>query len=41
MLDGKARSLPLSGALERLEKNIIIGWKGLPGTNTLVYCKHP
>ncbi len=33
MFASKARSLPLSWALE----SALIGWKGLPGTNTLAY----
>jgi len=43
MFVGKARRLPQSGAPERrftqlgsgLPVNIRLGWKGLPGTNTL------
>jgi hypothetical protein len=46
---GEARSLPYSGAPEKrftqvalaLPANIRLGWKGLPGTNTLAYYKTP
>jgi hypothetical protein len=46
MFVGEARSLPKSGASERALHsgrprpyiaNIRLGWKGLPGTNTLAY----
>ncbi len=47
MFVGEARNLPYSGALGRcltqapsLTANIRLGWKGLPGTNTLAYYKN-
>ncbi len=41
VLAGKAsdvsfKVLPLLGWLLAVPKNIILGWKGLPGTNTLL-----
>ncbi len=49
MFAGKVRTYPsehLSGALLEgrplaLPKNIILGWKSLPGTNTLAYYENP
>jgi hypothetical protein len=35
MFVGKARSVPKSGQLQALPANIILVWKGLPGTKTL------
>jgi hypothetical protein len=41
MFAGKDRSLPLSGAHESaLTENIRLGWKSLPGANTLAYYKN-
>ncbi len=41
---GKDRSVPECGAPERyftrLLTNIRLGWKGLPGTNTIAYYKY-
>jgi len=33
-------SAPLQGMLLALPTNIRLGWKGLPGTNTVAYYKH-
>jgi hypothetical protein len=30
---------PINGRLQALFTNIILGWKGLPGTNSLAYLK--
>jgi hypothetical protein len=44
MFVGKARNLTESGAPERLSLALLannrLGWKGLPGTNTLAYYGH-
>jgi hypothetical protein len=43
MFVGKARSLPQSGALKGASLTLLpyphirLGWKGLPGTNTVAY----
>jgi len=44
MFAGKTRSLPLKDAPIRLalafHANMRLGWKYLPGTNTLAYWEH-
>ncbi len=41
MFVGKARGLPEWSTFLALIQNIRLGWKDLPGTNTLAYYKNP